>query len=192
MTDLDLTVRTLQIALDVHEPGERAHADRVSVYAVAMGESLGLTDDELMLLRRAAQLHDIGKMRVPADLLRRIGELTEDDLKTLRRHAEAAEEVLEDYEELRDAVPSIRHHHERWDGGGYPDGLEGIEIPIGARILAVAEAYDVLTAGAIWRDPIPWQDALERLANDAGGQFDPRVVDALRKVAPVIQPVGQS
>jgi len=192
MTELDLKVRNLQIALDVHEPGERAHADRVSVYAVAMGERLGLTDEELCVLRRAAQLHDIGKMRVPSDLLRRLGALTDDEIARLRRHAEAAQEVLEDHEELAETLPAIRHHHERYDGGGYPDGLIGDEIPQGARILAVAEAYDVLTAGAVWREPVGWTEALARIGTDAGAQFDPQVVEALEAVAPLIQPVGQS
>jgi HD-GYP domain-containing protein (c-di-GMP phosphodiesterase class II) len=192
MTELDLKVRNLQIALDVHEPGERAHADRVSVYAVAMGERLGLTDEELCVLRRAAQLHDIGKMRVPSDLLRRLGALTDDEIARLRRHAEASQEVLEDHEELAETLPAIRHHHERYDGGGYPDGLIGDEIPQGARILAVAEAYDVLTAGAVWREPVSWTEALYRIDRDSGAQFDPQVVEALKAVAPLIQPVGQS
>ncbi|MBS1714741.1 MAG: HD domain-containing protein [Armatimonadetes bacterium] len=186
------TVRALVQALDLHEPGEGGHSERVSVYATAMGQELGMTFDDLLDLRRAAALHDIGKISVSQATLRKLGDLEEGELEELRSHALMALKIVGSFEWLRPTVPMIQHHHERWDGSGYPDGLAGEDIPLGARIIGVAEAFDVLVTGSPWRRHVTDPEALEELQRCSGAQFDPQVVDALVKVQPLIQPVGRS
>ncbi len=187
---LNDTVRALIQALDLHEPGEGGHAERVSVYAAATGHALGLGYDDLLNLRRAAALHDIGKISVSQSTLRKLGTLDEEELEELRSHALMAMRLVESFEWLKPTVPMIRHHHERWDGQGYPDGLVGTAIPVGARIIGACEAFDVLVSGSPWRRAVSEAEALAELRRCAGSQFDPEVVEALATVQPLIQPVG--
>lgn len=184
------TVKALVKALDLHGPGEGGHAERVSVYCVATGERLGLTFAELMDLRYASALHDVGKICINPSLLGKLGELSEAEMEELRSHALMALKVVECFEWLRPTIPMIRHHHERWDGTGYPDRLQGEEIPIGARIIAVAETFDVLTNGEGWRKKLSEEQALEELSRCSGSQFDPKVVEAFQVVQKLIQPVA--
>ena len=184
------TIRALVQALDLHEPGEGGHSERVSVYATATGHELGMHFDELVDLRRAAALHDIGKISVNQTTLRKLGDLDESELEELRSHALMAMRIVESFEWLRPAVPMIRHHHEWWDGTGYPEGLAGEDIPLGARIIGACEAFDVLVTGSPWRRHVTDAEALSELERCCGSQFDVRVVSALREVQPLIQPVG--
>ena len=185
------TVRALVRALDMHGPGEGGHAERVAVYAVATGEKLGLDDDELLLLRRAAALHDVGKIAVDRRLLTKLGELSEEEFDEIRLHAKLAEEVIESLPWLRPALPAIRHHHERWDGRGYPDGLAGDSIPLSARIIAVAETFDHLTTCTGWRHQMTEVEAVAEVERSSGSQFDPEVVEAFVSVQSLIQPMQQ-
>ena len=186
------TIRALVETLNLHEPGEGGHAERVAVYATATGHRLGMTFDEVLHLRRAATLHDIGKISVSSTTLQKIGELEDAELEELRSHALLALSVIETYEWLRPTLPMIQHHHERWDGTGYPAGLKGNDIPLGARVIGVAEAFDVLVTGSPWRRKITIAEALEELRRCCGSQFDPAVVSAFEAVQPVIQPVGSA
>ena len=183
------TIRALVRALDLHGPGEAEHAERVSVYAVATGEKMGLDDQELLELRRAAVLHDVGKIAIDRSLLSKLGELDEDDFTALKMHASMCEHVLADLPWLEKSLPMIRHHHERWDGGGYPDGLAGETIPIGARIIGVAETFDHLAFGSSYKPPIGTDLAAQVLQDEAGKQFDPQVVDAFLQIESLIQPM---
>lgn len=183
------TVRALVKVLDLHGPGEGDHAERVSVYAVATAEALGLEPQFLRDIRMAAALHDVGKIAVDRSLLGKFGEISDEEFEELKRHAHMAEEVLEALPWLHESMPMIRHHHERWDGNGYPDGLKGDDIPIGARIIGVAEAFDHLTTRSGWRNPIAEDEALDEIKRCAGTQFDPRVVAAFLEVQPIVQPV---
>jgi HD-GYP domain-containing protein (c-di-GMP phosphodiesterase class II) len=183
------TIRALVRALDLHAPGEGDHAERVSVYAVATGEELGLDSEALTLLRRAAALHDVGKIAVDRRLLDKPGALDQEELDRLRTHAQLAARVLAALPWLDGTMPMVRHHHERWDGGGYPDGLHGEAIPLGARIIGVAEAFDHMTAASGWRAPVSDSEAIEEVRRCSGAQFDPQVVEAFLAVQPVIQPV---
>ncbi|HWA83873.1 MAG TPA: HD domain-containing phosphohydrolase, partial [Fimbriimonadaceae bacterium] len=146
-TERNDVIRSLLSRLDRHSPSERGHAERVAVYAVATGEALGLDDESLLRLRYAALLHDVGKISIDAQLLSKIGRLTDQEMDALRLHAMIAASVIEAFDWLQPCIPSIRHHHERWDGGGYPDGLAGTEIPLGARIINLAETFDVILMG---------------------------------------------
>lgn len=182
-------IRALVRAMDLHQPGEGDHAERVAVYATATAEKMGMADEELVHVRQAATLHDVGKIAIDPSLLHKLGKLSEEDLNSLRLHAMLAMSVIESLEWLAPAVPMIVHHHERWDGDGYPEGLTGEEIPLGARIIAVAEAFDVLTAEVGWRYAMTEKEALEEILRCAGSQFDPAVVDAFALVQPLIQPL---
>lgn len=183
------TVRSLVRALEQHGPGEGAHADRVAVYATATAYELGVGGDDLQLLRWAASLHDVGKISVDPELIRKLGALTDSEMAQLRSHASLAMRVIDEFEWLKPVLPMIRHHHERYDGSGYPDGLAEEEIPLGARIIAVAETFDVLTQKTPWREPMSVADALEEIQRCASAQFDPSVVSAFCVVQPLIQPV---
>lgn len=178
--------------LDLHRPGERGHAERVAVYAVATGQALGLEEEELVDLRYAATLHDVGKVKVDIDLVRKLGRLDEEEFEAMRLHAELSLELLSDIDWLSPCLPMIIHHHERWDGGGYPTGLRTNLIPLGARIIAVAEAYDVLTTAAGWNEPMEESAAKAEIIACSGTQFDPDVVSAFLGVQPLIQPIGAS
>lgn len=183
-------VRALVRALDMHDPGEAEHAERVSVYSVATAERMGFSDEELVTIRRAALLHDVGKIAIERSLLRKLGELDDADFQELKLHAALAEQMLQSLPWLSDAVPMIRHHHERWDGGGYPDQLAGEAIPVGARIIAVAEAFDHIATGASWRNARGRQLAIQEMIIESGKQFDPTVVQNFLAVEELIQPEG--
>jgi HD-GYP domain-containing protein (c-di-GMP phosphodiesterase class II) len=181
-------IRGLLERLDRHSPSERAHAERVAVYAVATGEAMGLDDELLLNLRYAALLHDVGKISVDARLLSKIGLMSEQEMGALRLHALIAASVLESFEWLSPCLPDIRHHHERWDGQGYPDGLTGPDIPLGARIIGVAEVFDVIVTGQ-HSDARTEEGAIAEIRRCAGTQFDPRVVDAFLEIQPLVQPL---
>lgn len=180
-------IRGLLRALDMHFSGEADHAERVAVYATATAEKLGLSDEELIHVRRAAELHDIGKVHIDSALLGKAGRLSDDEIATLHLHAILSLKLIESFDYLAPCVPMIRHHHERWDGEGYPDGLKGEDIPLGARIIGVAEAFDVMVY--VSAQPKTAQEALTELERCAGSQFDPKVVEAFKKVQPLIQPL---
>ncbi|MDH7602084.1 MAG: HD domain-containing phosphohydrolase [Armatimonadota bacterium] len=156
-----------------------AHSERVTRYALAIGKVIGLSPDELTDLKYAAALHDVGKIAVSRRLLNRLGKLTNEDLEVMKRHSELSMRVLERIEGLRLAAVLVKYHHERYDGKGCPAGLCGIEIPLGSRIIAVAEAFDILTSDVPWRPAMDQQSALAELQRCAGTQFDPEVVEAL-------------
>lgn len=185
------TIKALVQALELHGPGEGGHAERVSVYSVATGERLGLPFGELVDLRYAGALHDVGKICISPSLLGKLGELTEEEIAELRTHALMALKVVESFEWLKPTIPMIRHHHERWDGTGYPDQLRGEQIPLGARIIAVAETFDVMTCGDGWRKKLHPDHAIAELERCSGSQFDPKVVEAFKAVQPLIQPIDR-
>ncbi|MCS6949267.1 MAG: HD domain-containing protein [bacterium] len=176
------TVRALVRVAAMREKGADRHSARVAVLAVATGEKLGLSDEELLTLRRAAELHDIGKVAISDNILCKLGRLTEEEIQVMRQHATLALEILGSVQALQPTLPLIKHHHERWDGTGYPDGLSGEQIPLGARIIAVAETYDILTHGASWKEPLSVEEAKAEIQRCAGTQFDPRVVEAFLQV----------
>ncbi|MEJ5253061.1 MAG: HD-GYP domain-containing protein [Chthonomonadetes bacterium] len=176
------TVRALVRVAAMREKGADRHSARVAVLAVATGEKLGMSDEELLVLRRAAELHDIGKVAISDSILGKLGSLTDEEIKIMRQHATLALEILGTVQALKPTLPLIKHHHERWDGTGYPDGLAGEQIPLGARIIAVAEVYDILTHGAPWKEPLSIEEAKAELLRCAGTQFDPRVVEAFLQI----------
>jgi putative nucleotidyltransferase with HDIG domain len=163
------------------------HAVEVARLSRLVGMDLGLNEEELEWLVQGALLHDLGKLGVADAILEKPGTLTEEEWVVVKRHSEIGAQMIEPLEPLSGAVPAVRHHHERPDGSGYPDGLEGDEIPLAARIIAVADAYDVMLRGRLYRPKrlrakSSPAEALAELEREGGSQFDVRVVEALRRV----------
>lgn len=176
--------------MDQHAPGEGMHAERVAVYAVATGHALGWNERDLLTLRWAAALHDVGKIALSQELLQKKGALLDSEREQLKQHTSTSSGVLDSLEWLGDALAMVLSHHERWDGGGYPQGLSGNQIPEGARIIAVCETFDALTWPSPLRDPMEEAAAIAEIRRCAGTQFDPAVVNAFCTVQPLIQPAS--
>ncbi len=183
-------VRALVSALELAHPHLNGHSERVATYAVAIGCELGLSKPSLRALRLAGALHDIGMLGLPNELLTR-SPLASDDWEQIRTHPQLGVQLIRRIHRFRDILDWIAHHHERWDGSGYPQGLRGEQIPLGARVLAVAEAFDGMRTPMPYRPALSEREALEQIQAGAGTLYDPRVVSALLKVGTVIQPVGR-
>ncbi|MET1009439.1 MAG: diguanylate cyclase, partial [Gaiellaceae bacterium] len=174
-------MESLSATVDARDAYTAGHSRRVQQLALAIGRELSLSQAELDLLGHAALFHDIGKLAIPDSVLLKPSTLTTDEWALMQRHAEEGARIIDRLGFLDDAVPAIRHHHERWDGAGYPDGLGGEEIPLGARIIHVADALDSMLTNRIYRTARPAADALEELRRGAESQFCPRCVAALER-----------
>jgi diguanylate cyclase (GGDEF)-like protein/putative nucleotidyltransferase with HDIG domain len=170
------TVEALATAIDARDQVGIGHVRRTQIYAVGIGMSIGLNEDELNALRAGALLHDIGKLAVPEHILNKPGRLTSAELEKTKVHSGVGASILEKVGFPYPVLPTVRHHHEHWDGGGYPDGLCGDRIPITARILSVADAYDALRGERPYRAAVSRDDACNFLRTRAGTQFDPNIV----------------
>jgi diguanylate cyclase (GGDEF)-like protein/putative nucleotidyltransferase with HDIG domain len=178
-------MQSLSATVDARDAYTAGHSRRVQQLALAIGRELGLSQAELDLLGHAALFHDIGKLAIPDAILLKPASLTEDEWELMQRHADEGARIIDRLGFLNDAVPAIRHHHERFDGTGYPDGLKGEEIPLGARIIHVADALDSMLTTRIYRAARPASEALEELRRAAGSQFCPRCVAALERILPI-------
>ena len=181
-------MESLSATVDARDAYTAGHSRRVQQLALAIGRELGLSQAELDLLGHAALFHDIGKLAVPDAILLKPATLTEDEWGLMQRHAEEGARIIDRLGFLQDAVPAIRHHHEWWDGKGYPDGLGGEDIPLGARIIHVADALDSMLTTRIYRAARPADEALQELRRGAGGQFCPRTVAALERILRTNEP----
>ena len=166
------TVRSLVTAIEAKDPYTRGHSERVAVFARQLGEHLGLPRGQLELLERAALLHDVGKIGIELDTLSSPMQLTAEEVRLIRRHPVLGSELVGDVEFLADIVPVIRHHHERYDGAGYPDGLAGVDIPQLARLMAVADSYDAMTSNRAYRPAMTRGQAIVEIERVAGTQLD--------------------
>jgi diguanylate cyclase (GGDEF)-like protein len=175
----DRTMAALLEVLAQREPELQAHLDGVGSLAVETGRMLGLRRDELDELARAAQLHDLGKLAVPDEILNTPGPLDEREWAFVRQHTLVGERILRTSPALRSVAAVVRSSHEHWDGSGYPDGLEGEDIPLAARIVCACDAYDAMTSHRPYREALLPEDALNELMRLAGAQFDPNVVRVL-------------
>jgi diguanylate cyclase (GGDEF)-like protein/putative nucleotidyltransferase with HDIG domain len=169
--------------IEARDPFVSGHSAKVADYATAIASELGLRPDSVQDLRRAAFLHDIGKIGVSERVLSKRGRLTTEDRKDLERHVTLGVEVLETCQGLRHLTPIIRHHHERWDGSGYPGGLEGDQIPLGARILAVCDAAEAMASDRPYRRARSLNEIVAEIEDSAGRQFDPEVAGAFVRIA---------
>src|SRR6266581_9577831 len=182
----ELKDQTLELAAQVLDARDRyteSHSIRVSDLAGRLGEHLELGDREVELIRTAASLHDLGKIGVRDDILNKPGPLSEEEWEIMRRHPDIGADMIAQHSALAEVAPIVRHHHERWDGTGYPAGLKGDVIPFGARILTVADSFDTITGARLYRPSLMTPiEAVEDISRRANAWYDPNVVDALREI----------
>lgn len=171
------TVEALATAIDARDQVGLGHVRRTQIYAVGIGSLLELSDDIIDALRAAALLHDVGKLAVPDHILNKPGQLTPAEMEKTKIHSSVGASMLEKVGFATPVVPTVKYHHEFWDGSGYPEGLRGSQIPLSARILAVADAFDTLRVARPYRPALSREDACSFLRAGAGNQFDPKIVD---------------
>src|SRR5437867_6909188 len=169
------------------------HIRRVQAYAVGLAKALGVTDPaQINAIEAASLLHDMGKLAVPEYILNKPGPLTPTEFEKMKMHASVGADILSAIQFPYPVVPIVRHHHESWDGSGYPDGLAGSDIPIGARILSVVDCFDALTSDRPYRPRLTDREALRILVERRGTMYDPLVVDTFTKVYAQIAPTESS
>jgi len=182
VADLHLrTIEALALAIDAKEASTRDHVRRVQIYTKAIAEEMGLSEDVKKALEAAALLHDIGKLAVPEYILSKPGKLTAEEYERVKIHPIVGAEILSLVNFPYPVVPIVRGHHERWDGKGYPDGLKGTSIPVGARILSVVDTFDAMISERQYRPSIPVAQAIVEIRKLAGTAFDPEVVEILAR-----------
>lgn len=174
-------------ALEAKDYYTRGHSQRVTIYSVAIAREMGLIDQEVENLRRASVLHDLGKIGVRETVLNKPAKLSPEEFLEVVRHPEISVGIIEPIPFFQPLLPIIRHHHERYNGGGYPCGLAGGEIPLASRILAVADTYDAMTSTRAYRKALPAEDAVAELRRCAGTQFDPDIVPIFLSCLPRIR-----
>jgi putative nucleotidyltransferase with HDIG domain len=179
---LEETVGVLAAAIDARDRVTGSHAMRLPKMAETLARAVGLDDEAVDVIRRGALLHDVGKIGIPDRILLKVGALTDEEMGQMRRHPVLGAALVSQVPGLRSSMPIIRHHHERWDGGGYPDKLAGEAIPLGARILSIVDTYDAITSPRRYRAPQSPAAACAELRECAGKQFDPRLVELFLEV----------
>jgi len=191
------TIETLAMAIDAKDQITHGHIRRVQTYAVGLARSVGISDEKLIkAIEAAALLHDMGKLAVPEYILNKPGKLTAAEFEKMKLHATVGADILSAIKFPYPVVPIVRHHHENWDGTGYPSGLRSTDIPIGARILSVVDCFDALTSDRPYRPRLSDDEALAILADRRGSMYDPLIVDTFvavhREIAPDRVSTGQS
>ncbi|HEV7765320.1 MAG TPA: HD domain-containing phosphohydrolase [Thermoanaerobaculia bacterium] len=172
------SVRMLAAAIDAKDPYTRGHSERVARYSIGIGKNLQLSDKDMRSLRISALLHDVGKIGIDDRILRKPGALSEDEFEVMKGHPVKGAAIMSGVAQLIDIIPGMKYHHEKWSGGGYPDGLEGEQIPMQARIVAIADTFDAMTTNRPYQKAMELGYVVEKIKSFAGTRFDPRVVDA--------------
>ena len=175
------TIEALALAIEAKDHNTHDHLQRVRIYALGVAKELELSHAEVEAMKAAALLHDIGKLAVPEHIINKPGRLTPEEFEKMKIHPVVGAEILQRVKFPYPVVPIVRSHHEHWDGSGYPDGLKGEEIPIGARILSAADCLDALASDRQYRRALPLDGAMEKLTELAGQQFDPTVIEILKR-----------
>jgi putative nucleotidyltransferase with HDIG domain len=178
------TLKSLVTALDARDDETAGHSERVADLTIAIAAEMGLRTgtDEWRYISWGALLHDIGKIAIPDGVLRKPSSLNEEEWEAMRTHPQTGHDILQAVDFLRPAADIVLAHHERWDGGGYPRGLAGEEVPLGARIFMVADAFDAMTSDRVYRSAMPAEEALAEILRHSGTQFDPASVKAFLSV----------
>ncbi|HPP31776.1 MAG TPA: HD-GYP domain-containing protein, partial [Soehngenia sp.] len=171
------TIEALNKAVEAKDSYTSGHANRVEELAVNLAKEYHLSFDSIENIRTAAVLHDIGKIGIKDEILNKAGKLTQEEYEIIMKHPSIGAEIIGKVHFLNDVTKIVRHHHEKYDGSGYPDGLKGEEIPIEASILMIADSYDAMTTDRPYRKALTKEMAIEELRKYSGTQFDPRLVD---------------
>ena len=169
------SIQTLRYTVEAKDPYTRGHSDRVSKYSVLIGKYLGLSDSDLKTLEVGGLFHDIGKIGIPDSILLKESKLTDDEYSQIKNHPSIGTHILCNAEVFQDIIPIVKHHHERFDGNGYPGKLKGNDIPYLARIAAVADTYDAMTSRRTYRDPLSLDVVKAEIERCSGTQFDPEI-----------------
>jgi putative nucleotidyltransferase with HDIG domain len=175
------SIRTLAAAIDAKDPYTRGHSERVARYAVVLARHYGMQPEEIKRVRIAALLHDVGKIGIDDRILRKPTALTDEEFEVMKTHPVKGALIMGQIPQLKDVVPGIKHHHEKWEGGGYPDGLRGVEIPLIARIVSVADTFDAMTTTRPYQKAMQLEYVVSRIKSFSSTRFDPDVVTALDK-----------
>jgi HD-GYP domain-containing protein (c-di-GMP phosphodiesterase class II) len=183
--------RSLTSALDAKDSYTYGHSERVARIAVELGKELGLQGDELSDIYLAGLLHDVGKIGIRDSVLGKVEPLTPEEFEHIKQHVTIGYAILSDLRPIRNLLPGVLYHHEHWDGNGYPDGLAGEAIPLLARVLAVADAYDAMSTNRPYRDALPCRKVEEILAKGAGTQWDRRIIEAFARCRQKIHTIRQ-
>lgn len=170
-------VQTLRSAVEAKDTYTRGHSDRVAEYSVLIGEKLGLPEDQIKTLKIGGLFHDIGKIGIPDSILLKPGKLTDDEYSEIKNHPSIGAHILGSAKTFQDIVPIVKHHHEKYDGNGYPSRMKGEEIPYLARIAAVADTFDAMTSRRSYRDAIDLQKVKDEIKRCEGTQFDPQIAE---------------
>ncbi len=181
------TIKSISSALDSKDPYTHGHSLRVTLYSLILASTLGLSDKELEDIETAGLLHDIGKIGIPQSILCKQGKLTDEEFEVMKLHPENAEKLIANIKNLKCISNWLKCHHERWDGAGYPSGLRGEEIPLSARIIAIADTYDAMTTTRSYRNALSHQTAIEEIKNCAGTQFDPELANKFIELEKTIE-----
>lgn len=172
------SVRMLAAAIDAKDPYTRGHSERVARYSMAIGKNLDLPEQEMRNLRISALLHDVGKIGIDDRILRKPGALSDDEFDVMKQHPAKGAAIMSGVAQLIDIIPGMKYHHEKWSGGGYPEGLEGEQIPMQARIVSIADTFDAMTTNRPYQKAMELSYVVEKIKSFAGSRFDPRVVEA--------------
>ena len=175
-------VETLRYTVEAKDSYTRGHSDRVSEYSVLIGEKLGLSEEQIKTLRIGGLFHDIGKIGIPDSILLKPAKLTDDEYSQIKNHPSIGAHILGSAVIFKDIIPIVKHHHERYDGNGYPSRLKGEEIPYMARIAAVADTFDAMTSRRSYRGPIDIEHVKEEIKRCEGTQFDPKIAEAFLEI----------
>ena len=176
------TIETLRFTVEAKDTYTRGHSDRVSEYSVLIGKHLGLSEEDIHLLRVGGLFHDIGKIGVPDSILLKTSKLTDDEYSEIKNHPKIGAQILSNATLFEKAIPIVKHHHERYDGFGYPEKLSGENIPYLARIAAVADSFDAMTSRRTYRDSMPMDIVIEEIRKNKGSQFDPNIADTFLNI----------
>lgn len=169
------TIAVLRQTVEAKDPYTRGHSDRVSAYSVLIGEKMGLSEKDIHTLKIGGLFHDIGKIGVPDSILLKESRLTDDEYSQIKNHPSIGSHILGDVPMFQDIIPIVLHHHERFDGKGYPSQLKGYDIPLFARIAAVADTFDAMTSKRSYRDSLPLDTVVAEIKRVSGTQFDPDI-----------------
>ena len=176
------SIEVLRHTVEAKDPYTRGHSDRVSAYSVLIGEKLGLSDEDIKTLRIGRLFHDIGKIGIPDSILLKESKLSDDEYSQIKNHPAIGAHILQDATIFKDILPIVKHHHERYDGNGYPGRLKGEDIPYFARIAAVADSFDAMTSKRSYRDALPIDVVKSEFERCSGTQFDPEIAKVFLEI----------